>query len=137
HQYPTAGASEGIHAVLARIATAGAPARVHVFAGEYEGYTHMARALGLEVVVHPRRIDGLLEQVRAGDWLFVSQPSAIDGCEWPELNELIRSAAERAPQLSLCLDLTYVGSVPRRLSIDLDAPNVAVVLASLSKPFGV
>jgi len=53
HHYPTAGASEGIHALLAFQATHGG-GRVHFFEGEYEGYMHTAAALGLPVLAQPR-----------------------------------------------------------------------------------
>ena len=53
HEYPTAGANEAIHALLAHHATHGGK-RIHVFAGEYEGYTYAATAFGLTLVVHAR-----------------------------------------------------------------------------------
>src|SRR5215469_13186281 len=52
HHYPTAGASEGIHALMAFQATHGG-GRVHVFDGEYEGYFHTAAALSLPTASHP------------------------------------------------------------------------------------
>jgi len=144
HEYPTAGASEGIQALLARIATSARPGtrpRVHVLDGEYEGYLHVAAALGLETIAHERAPDAwrrsLTEHARAGDWFFVSQPSAIDGCVWDGLPELVRWLADRLPEVEVAVDLTYVGSVAHPMRIDLSAPNVGVVLASLSKPFGV
>src|SRR5262249_14391082 len=51
--YPTAGANEGIHALLAMFATHGGR-RIHVFEGEYEGYGHPGRGLALDVVTHVR-----------------------------------------------------------------------------------
>ncbi len=139
HEYPTSGASEGILALLARIATHGRP-RVHVFEGEYEGYRHGAAALGLEVVAHARardRWERSLAGARPGDWFLLSQPSAIDGLVWDAFADFVAWTRARAPELSLAVDLTYVGAVARDFRVDLDSPNVAVVLASLSKPFGV
>jgi len=144
HEYPTAGASEGIHALLARVAsraTTGPRARVHVFDGEYEGYRHLAAALSLEVCTHARSPDRwtrtLKEQACAGDWLLISQPSAIDGCVWDGYDELVAWARTNVPELAFAVDLTYVGAVARPFRIDVSPSNVAVVLASLSKPFGV
>lgn len=140
HGYPTSGASEGIHALLARIATHGRP-RVHVFEGEYEGYRHLAAALALEVCVHARAPEhwqrSLGEEARPGDWFLISQPSAIDGRVWKGFDELVAWTGRHTPELTLAVDLTYVGAVARDFRVDVSAPNVGVVLASLSKPFGV
>jgi histidinol-phosphate/aromatic aminotransferase/cobyric acid decarboxylase-like protein len=143
HEYPTAGASEGIQALLARIAAtpeSGTRTRIHVFDGEYEGYQHLAAALSLETVVHvrdPACYETSLASCGKNDWFFVSQPSAIDGSVWSGFEGFVRFVTERTPGLSLAVDLTYVGSVARPFAIDLRSPSVAVVLASLSKPFGV
>src|SRR5262249_46831308 len=83
HEYPTPGANEAIHALMARHATHGGR-RIHVFDGEYEGYTFAAAAYGLEVASHPRagHRDSLVARARPGDQLWLSQPSAIDGNLW-------------------------------------------------------
>ena len=54
--YPTAGANEGIQALMARMGAEGRARRprVHLFRGEYEGFPHVASAAGLETVVHER-----------------------------------------------------------------------------------
>jgi hypothetical protein len=143
HQYPTAGANEGIHAVLAHLASRpGEPRpRVHVFEGEYEGYPHIAAALGLEVRTHARDPElyatTLAASARPGDWFFLSQPSAIDGDVWPGLAGFLAWLHRESPAVSVAVDLTYVGAVARDFTIDLDSANVAVALFSLSKPFGV
>lgn len=148
HAYPTAGASEGIFAVMAAVATgqlgAGGgehPPKIHVLDGEYEGYGHVAAAVGMATMLHPhgdvalRR--SLVAEVTPGDVLFVSAPSAIDGNVWPGLGELLRWTSRELPQLRVVVDLTYVGCVDAPLDLDLDLPNVVVVLGSASKPFGV
>jgi histidinol-phosphate/aromatic aminotransferase/cobyric acid decarboxylase-like protein len=139
-EYPTAGANEAIHALLAQEAAFKRP-RIHVFAGEYEGYTHVASALGLEVVAHPRDRElyrgSISEKARAGDAFWISQPSAIDGNLWPGFGELVSWMPEGAPGVKLVVDLTYVGAVARETPIDLDHEHVAAVIWSLSKPFGV
>lgn len=149
HVYPTAGASEGIFAVMAAIATGqlGAPTprprapKIHVVEGEYEGYGHVAAAVGMSTVVHPHGDDAMRDSLRAhvgdGDALFLSAPSAVDGNVWPGLGALLRWASESLPTLRVIVDLTYVGCVDAPLELDLDVPAVAVVLGSSSKPFGV
>jgi hypothetical protein len=139
HHYPTAGASEGIHALLAFQATHGV-GRVHVFEGEYEGYGHLAAALALPFEAHPRAREtwpALVARLEAGDAFWLSQPSAIDGNLWTDFGAFAAMLAERAPRVRLVVDLTYVGAVPAPLPIALDLPNVAAVIWSLSKPFGV
>jgi Aminotransferase class I and II len=138
--YPTAGASEAIHALMAFQATHGG-GRVHVFDGEYEGYAHTAAALGLGVVSHSRdpdvRARSLADSARAGDVFWLSQPSAIDGNLWRDFTPYVERLAAVAPGVALIVDLTYVGAVAAPLPIDLDRPEVTAVTWSLSKPFGV
>lgn len=139
-EYPTAGASEGIWALISHVATSSkCAARVHVFEGEYEGFKYMAEAAHIEVVTHFRDPDryrvSLREGAREGDWFLLSQPSAIDGCVWEGFDAFL-DAVEGTP-LRVAVDLTYVGAVARDYRIVLDRPSVHVVLASLSKPFGV
>lgn len=139
HHYPTAGASEGIHALLAFQATHGG-GRVHFFEGEYEGYMHTAAALGMPTVAHARGRDAWSAAVASlapGDTFWLSQPSAIDGNVWRDLPDFVALVGERAPDARLVVDLTYVGAVAAPLPIDLDQPQIAAVLWSLSKPFGV
>ena len=134
---PTAGASEGIHALLALHATRGGR-RIHVLEGEYEGYAIIAAALGLEVVVHRR--DSWRESIsraRAGEQLWISQPSAIDGNVWGDFGSLVEHVGSHAPDVRVVADLTYVGAVAGKTSIDLSSPCIDAVLWSLSKPFGV
>lgn len=116
HEYPTAGANEGIHALLALHAASGGE-RVHVFEGEYEGYGHIAQALRLRVVPHAREdYEGsLAREAREGDLFFLSQPSAIDGNLWARLDAFLAKTPAR-----VVVDLTYVGAVDRPTPIDLD-----------------
>jgi hypothetical protein len=143
HEYPTAGANEAIHALLALHAAHATQAgrRIHVFAGEYEGYVVLGQALGLEVVVHsrdPERYpDTLTSSARPGDVFWLSQPSAIDGNLWPGFDRFRDVLQASAPGVKLVVDLTYVGAVAIEPRIDLDHDVVQAVLYSLSKPFGV
>ena len=148
HAYPTQGASEGIFATLSHIATHSpatrdiARPRVHVLHGEYEGYGFLAQACGLQVVVHERNgyRESLTREAQNGDWIFISEPSAIDGCTWTEFGKFlafVQGVCQPGRQLHVLVDLTYVGLTSTPLKIAIDHPCVDVVVASLSKPFGV
>jgi histidinol-phosphate/aromatic aminotransferase/cobyric acid decarboxylase-like protein len=140
HEYPTAGASEALHALLALHAARGGR-RIHAFEGEYEGYGHLARALGLEVCLHARDADryarSLPERAQAGDIFFVSQPSAIDGNVWPGFERFCAALPELAPGVDAVVDVTYVGAVSVEPRMDLRHEAIRAVVWSLSKPFGV
>jgi histidinol-phosphate/aromatic aminotransferase/cobyric acid decarboxylase-like protein len=139
HHYPTAGASEAIHALMAFQATHGG-GRVHFFDGEYEGYFHTAAALSLPAVSHPREPASwaaTVAELAPADSFWLSQPSAIDGNLWRDLHAFASLVERRAPGTRIVVDLTYVGAVAAPLPIHLDRPAVAAVLWSLSKPFGV
>jgi len=139
HEYPTAGANEAIHALVAQYAVHGAR-RLHVLDGDYEGFVHVAQGLRLEVVRHardPARWPESLAAARPGEPLFLSQPSAIDGAVWDGLAPLLRAVAARAPGVEVVVDLTYVGAVAVAPRIDLRHDAVRAVVWSLSKPFGV
>jgi histidinol-phosphate/aromatic aminotransferase/cobyric acid decarboxylase-like protein len=114
--------------------------RVHFFDGEYEGYFHTAAALSLATMSHPRdpaSWAATVSSLAPGDTFWLSQPSAIDGNLWRDLDEFATLVERRAPGARLVVDLTYVGAVPGPLPIQLDRPVVAAVMWSLSKPFGV
>jgi hypothetical protein len=143
HEYPTAGANEGITALMARIATSEGSRRprIHVFNGEYEGYLHVAAAMSVETSVHSRDPESytrsLRQLARPNDWFLVSQPSAIDGCVWEGFASFVAWMGDAVPDVRLAVDLTYVGAVAGAYAIDVRAPNIDVLFASLSKPFGV
>lgn len=149
--HPTAGATEGIRSVLQQAAVAaraqGVEPVLHVFEGEYEGYGFSARAAGMRVDTHPRpsaellateggRLLGHPHEGRGHLWA-VSAPSALDGRVregWPAF---ARALAVAAPHARILLDLCYVGTVARPYHLDARVPNVAAVVCSLSKSFGV
>jgi histidinol-phosphate/aromatic aminotransferase/cobyric acid decarboxylase-like protein len=139
-EYPTAGANEALHALIALHAARGGR-RVHVFEGEYEGYSHVAHALGLEVATHARDPDlyarSIPTMARAGDLFFLSQPSAIDGNLWRGFDPFCAGLASMAPGVDLVVDVTYVGAVTTEPRIDLTHAVIRAVVWSLSKPFGV
>jgi histidinol-phosphate/aromatic aminotransferase/cobyric acid decarboxylase-like protein len=140
HEYPTAGANEAIHALLALHAARGGR-RVHVFAGEYEGYSHLAAALGLEIVAHSREPlryrASIAQSARANDQFWLSQPSAIDGNLWPGFDAFRDWLVDGAPGVALIVDLTYVGATAIAPRVELRSAPVAAAVWSLSKPFGV
>jgi hypothetical protein len=136
-EYPTAGANEAIHALLALHAARG-HRRIHVFAGEYEGYGHLATALGLEVVTHAREASpAALRSASPGDQFWISQPSAIDGNLWRDFDAFRGWLARDAPSVDLIVDVTYIGATASMPRIDLEPAPVAAIVWSLSKPFGV
>ena len=140
-RYPTAGASEGIFKLmseyLARARTAGHEPTVHIFEGEYEGYSAYAQSLNLTCVRHDRsRWREIIEEISRDGLFWISQPSAIDGSVWPHFEEFIAELAARRPDVAVIPDLTYVGSIAREFRVALDSPNIPAFVISHSKPFG-
>lgn len=140
-EYPTAGASEPIrdaiyqYAIQAR--TEGFEPKIHVFAGEYEGYSSYADAAGVKVVVHDRNHwQDNLESIDEHAQFYLSHPSAIDGSVWPDYDHFMRTLQEIQPEAKIMLDLTYVGCVARDYHIRADYKNIDKIFFSLSKPFG-
>lgn len=139
--YPICGASEGIREAIHSYGVRGRREsfvpRIHVFAGEYEGFAAYAAAAGIVVVTHDRcRWDRAIESLGPHDQFCLSQPSAIDGMIWPDYDLFVTEMGERVPEAELMLDLTYVGCVSREFDVRADYPNVAVIFFSLSKPAG-
>jgi len=141
HRYPTAGASEGIYKVMAEWAANsrrdGGDPTVHVFHGEYEGFSAFAASLGVPVVRHDRSDWREACDIIGDAQFWISQPSAIDGMVWEDFDEFAHRLARISPNVELVPDLSYVGAVAREYAIPLDAPNIRKVLISQSKPFGV
>jgi histidinol-phosphate/aromatic aminotransferase/cobyric acid decarboxylase-like protein len=139
HAYPSNGSSEAIKDAIAFFLKTKSPgARLHVFRGEYEGASALARGHAIEVVEHERSdagIDGLFLDAGPHDYFFLSQPSSLDGNVWGGYEAFVRRA--RDEQLSLLIDLCYVGCVDEDFSVDVSAPNICAVFFALSKSFGV
>jgi hypothetical protein len=141
HQYVTNGSSEAIRESVWNLAATARAAnrtpKLHVFAGEYEGYAAYARAAGISVVIHDGRRwdDERLYTPGALHRWYVSQPSAIDGNSWSGLRELITAMADRG--IEVAVDLAYVGAAAPQPALDLSASNIPHVFFSLSKIFGV
>lgn len=141
HAAVTSGASEPIKDL---VLTGGIPFRtsrgaVYLFEGEYDGYWQFAKSVGRRYVHVPRNLKAALA-VRYGEnaTFWISQPSAIDGDYWPELDQFLIEMKRRHPHVRIYLDVTYVGGVSRVQPIDPSRhPNVRAVVFSLSKPFGV
>ena len=141
HQYVTNGSSESIResvwSFAAAAHAAGLAPRLHVFAGEYEGYAAYARGAGITVVVH-RRSEWDDPSAYTPDALhrwYVSQASAIDGNVWTDLGPFVSMLHDR--RVEVAVDLAYLGAVPVQPVLDLSLPNVIHVFFSLSKVFGV
>ena len=140
HAYVANGSSEAIRESVWSLASAahsrGLTPQLHVFAGEYEGYAAYARAAGIAVVSHDREhwADEKSYSPQALHRWYISQPSAIDGNNWPAFPEFVAGMAERGVEIAV--DLAYVGAAADQPAIDLSLPNIRYVFFSLSKVFG-
>ena len=143
YYYPTAGASEPLRQVIfdygniARIK--GFTPRIHVFAGEYEGYKAMAEAAYIEVVEHFRGDwEEVAETLPADELFFLSQPSAIDGNVWTDCNRFLDALSQKSQQPRVVMDLTYIGAIQDKKweRFNMNQHCVRNVVFSLSKPFG-
>lgn len=140
-RYPTAGASEGIVKLMAEYLGScrerDLNPKIHVFEGEYEGFTAFARGLGIKVVKHERKNWRDLQDAKLDGQFWVSQPSAIDGMVWEEFGEFCQMVDQYHDGLvEVVPDLTYVGAVAREYSIDLNRKCIRSFVISHSKPFG-
>lgn len=144
NRYVAAGSSEAIRESIAFHGTQsfarGAAPTIHVFEGEYEGYGAYAQAHGCRVQRHGRAsaLQSLSQAAGAGDRIYVSAPSSIDGNVWDELPGFLDGVAALDRGLHVSLDLCYVGCISGRdYQIEFDHPLVDEVFFSLSKVFGV
>ncbi|WP_146675780.1 hypothetical protein [Pirellula sp. SH-Sr6A] len=141
HRYPISGASEGlreaIHAYGVQARLEGFEPAIHVFEGEYEGYAAYARAAGIGLKTHRRsQWRQAIDETKATDQWYLSQPSGIDGNVWDDCDSFVGELADRVPNAQIMLDLSYVGCVARGFQVFADSPNIAAVFFSLSKPAG-
>lgn len=140
-RYPTAGASEAIFKLIAEFAAdcraEGREPAIHMFEGEYEGFSAYAEALKVRTVRHDRaRWSDVPARLDSGSQFWISQPSAIDGMVWPHFEAFVAATGERGRGAQIVPDLTYVGSVARPFRVSLDHPAIPAVVISHSKPFG-
>lgn len=127
--YPCPGSSDAIVKTLTILKVQGIDT-INVLSGEYEGYGITARALGMKVKEHdPETLDS--RSIQSGVW-YISNPSAIDGNILPE--GLISGLLDADHKL--VLDFAYAGST-RPYHFNADHENIAAVLLSPSKPYGV
>lgn len=141
HRYPTAGASEGIFKIMSEYAaTMRSQDRIptiHVFHGEYEGFSSFAKSLHMDVIRHDRDDWRAVAEAPERDGQFwVSQPSSIDGGLWASFGDFASMMSELRPDMQIVPDLSYVGAVARDYEIGLDHPNIKSFVISQSKPFG-
>ena len=146
YRYAAAGSSEGIRERIAHYAVerhqCGRPPVLHVLDGDYEGYAALAEGYGIAVIRHDRArwaesLSACVRSPDADDLVLLSQPSAIDGNLWGDLDEFLSFIEQRYPRLRVGLDVTYVGSVARAYGIDARSPAIETIFFSLSKVFGV
>jgi hypothetical protein len=79
----------------------------------------------------------MIGKIGPHDQIYLSQPSAIDGNVWPDCDSFLETLHKAQPQAQVILDLTYVGAVAKPYHINVNHPNVAMSVFSLSKPMGV
>ena len=144
--YATMGSTEAIRETLALHAMQrgvaqkeGRKPTIHIFDGEYEGYSGQFEGYGGAVVRHDREAyaESMAKTVRAGDSFYVSQPSAVDGNVWPGFDAFLAHVEQHHPDVGVFADLTYVGAVGREYAVNVDSPVIRAVFFSLSKPLGV
>jgi hypothetical protein len=132
HRYVTHGASEAIKDLTVNVP------RVHVFAGDYEGYAAFAEARDIPIQVHRRDVTAALAPHGDDDVWWISDPSSIDGDHWPALPQFLDALGRCWPRVRVFVDMIYIGCVRELSPISPSRhPNVAAVVFSLSKPFGV
>lgn len=142
--YATMGSTEAIrdslalHMIRSLQSTPARQPTIHTLDGEYEGYAAEFEGYGGTVIRHDRRdfARSFLASARAGDRVYLSQPSAIDGNVWDGFDAAIAAIAG-CPGVSVAVDLTYVGLVAREFRISLNNLVIDMIFFSLSKVFGV
>ena len=142
HYYPTAGASEPIREAISAYGNKArvkkTTPRIHVFAGEYEGYKHFADTYGIECVAHDRdHWKDSIDQINEGEQFYISQPSAIDGNLWNACDDFIETLHDKKPDADVMFDITYVGCIAKDYTVRTDHSNIRQIFFSLSKPLGV
>lgn len=140
-RYPTAGSSEGIFHILAALSagtfyseTATGYGTINILEGEYEGYAEYADTLGMLRAEWTPREALRLEpdpDCRPPVW-FISNPSARNGMIID--NEFINELCDKGHKV--ILDLAYAG-MTKPYEFDVSHKNIAAVVMSLSKPYGV
>lgn len=139
--YPVNGASEALRETIYAY---GVKAReldfsptIHMFEGEYEGFSAYAEAAGIRVKYHKRSLwKQAIPHIGPYDQFYISQPSAIDGMVWDDFENFTAQLNTQQPNADLMLDLTYVGCVAKQFEINATSPNIAAIFFSLSKPAG-
>lgn len=140
--YTTGGASEALREAIYAYGhdarQAGFEPVIHVFEGDYEGFAAYALAAGIRTVLHNRATwQQSIDKIGPRDQFYLSQPSALDGNVWDGFGDFVNTLYKHRPTAAVMLDLTYVGCVARRFTVEAFAPNIRAIFFSLSKPMGV
>lgn len=139
--YPSSGSSEAIRETIAYHANQeraeGREPQIHIFQGEYEGYTAYADTHDVNVVVHDRDnyAETLAKHLRPGDRFYISTPSGIDGNIWDGYEDFLQFLEEHHPKAKLMLDFAYLNTTRETPSIRTQSPVVNSIFVSLSKAF--
>jgi len=136
----TNGSSEAVKEIIAQFAVdTRCQGSIHVFEGEYEGYELYAQNYHLNVIKHPRSDQFWHEGPKSeNEMFFISQPSAIDGNVWPELENFLGKLGKTRPKMKVILDIAYLGCTAKQFTINIGhfGKNVSAITWSMSKSLG-
>lgn len=141
YQYPTSGSSEAIRESIAHYGNKERAARripqIHVFEGEYEGYTAYAKAHNVEIVVHSRGNykETLKKHLKPGQKFYISAPSGIDGNIWKGYEEFLQHIEKNYEQSEIMLDLAYLNTTAETPQIRTNSSVINAIFISMSKSF--
>jgi len=140
-QYPTNGSNEAIRESIAFLATearrSGKEPCLHVFEGEYEGYTAHAITHGVKIIAHDRANyeSSLKEKFGVGDHFYMSAPSGIDGNIWGGYDAFLEHLERDYQDRHLMIDLAYLNTTSTKPAIRTNSPIIKGIFISMSKSF--
>jgi len=140
-QYPASGSNEAIRETIAFHASqsqkAGQEPRIHVFEGEYEGYTAHAQTHNVAIIKHDRNnFEASLEgSLKPGEPFYLSMPSGIDGNIWAGYEKFLTHLENRHPLARLMVDFAYLNTTKETPKIRTESPVIDGVFVSMSKSY--
>ncbi len=138
--YPTSGSSEGFRYVIQHFGNncrdlISKGSGMCLMKGEYEGYYHYAADAKIPVTAFDRNhFEEDLKDVMEKQLVIISEPSAIDGNYWKDLEVFLNFADEK--KLQVWLDFAYHGTTYKVQQVNLNHTSVKGIFFSFSKSFG-